>query len=381
MQTIFVLNPDLFMNTAFIAREIFTGHEMETGKAVLVKEGKVVSLVAVEDIPANYLIRDLKGYMLAPAFIDLQIYGGNGKLFSTELTTEALDAVYEYCLEGGCTQFMITMATNSIEKFLKGIGLVKKYQAMGGKGLLGLHLEGPYINPAKKGAHLESFIKKPTSEEVNMLLEKGKGAFKMMTLAPEQCDQATIDVLIQHKIIVSSGHSNASYDQAINGFYQGIPAATHLFNAMSPLQGREPGMVGAIYDHPDILSSIVCDGIHVDYASVRISKKILGRRLFFITDAVAEVLHGEYQHIHKGDHYALRDGTLSGSSLTMLQAVKNAVQKVGIPLPEALRMASLYPAILMGKDKEWGRIQSGAFADFVLLDEQLSLQQVIVEGE
>jgi N-acetylglucosamine-6-phosphate deacetylase len=276
---------------------------------------------------------------------------------------------------------MITMATNSIEKFLTGIGLVKKYQATGGKGLLGLHLEGPYINPVKKGAHLEAFIRKPTLEEVSMLLEKGRGVIKMMTLAPEQCDKEIIDLLLQYKIIVSSGHSNATYDQAINGFSQGIPAATHLFNAMSPLQGREPGMVGAIYDHPDIMSSIVCDGIHVDFASVRVSKKIMGPRLFFITDAVVEVQHGEYQHILKEDRYLLRDGTLSGSALTMMRAVKNAVEKVGIPLPEALRMASLYPAGLLGSAKKWGTIQAGTHADFVLLDEQLNLQQVIVDGE
>ena len=150
---------------------------------------------------------------------------------------------------------------------------------------------------------------------------------------------------------------------------------------MSPLQGRQPGMVGAIYDHNDVRSSIVCDGVHVDFASVRISKKIMQDRLFFITDAVAEVPYGEYSHVFKGDRYTLPDGTLSGSALTMLKAVRNGVEKVGIPLPEALRMASLYPASLMGLDKKWGVIRPGAQADFVLLDEQLNLLQVIVEGE
>ena len=381
MQIIFLLNPELFMSTAFITQEIFTGHEIVTGKAILVKDGKIVDIISTRNIPAGYRIKDLQGYMLAPAFIDMQIYGGNGKLFSAELTTDAIEATYEYCLQGGCTQFMITMATNSIEKFLYGIEIVKRYQSTGGKGLLGLHLEGPYINPVKKGAHVETFIKKPTIEEVTMLLEKGKGIFKMMTLAPEQCDKNIIELLLQHHIIVSSGHSNATYSQAIDGFYQGIPAATHLFNAMSPLQGREPGMVGAIYDHTDVMSSVVCDGIHVDFTSVRISKKIMNERLFFITDAVVEVKHGEYQHIFKGDRYTLPDGTLSGSALTMLKSVTNAVNKVGIPLPEALRMASLYPASLMKLQKKRGSIQAGAQADFVLLDDQLNLQQVIVDGE
>jgi N-acetylglucosamine-6-phosphate deacetylase len=370
-----------FMATAFMAREIFTGQTIETGKAVLVKDSKIVDIVAASDIPAGYRQQQLDGYLLAPSFIDLQIYGGNGQLFSTELTTESLDAVYEYCLQGGCTQFLITLATNSIEKFLQAMDVARQYQAGGGKGLLGVHLEGPYINPSKKGAHIERFIKKPTPEEIRLLLNKGKGMFRMMTLAPEQCDRECIDLLLQHNIVLSAGHSNARYEQAINGFYQGIPAATHLFNAMSPLQGREPGMVGAIYDHTDVRSSIVCDGVHVDFASVRISKKILGDRLFFITDAVAEVQYGDYVHIFKGDRYTLPDGTLSGSALTMLQAVKNGVEKAGIPLPEALRMASLYPATVMGLEKKRGCIRPGAQADLILLDEQLNLLQVIVDGE
>ncbi|HWB94599.1 MAG TPA: N-acetylglucosamine-6-phosphate deacetylase [Puia sp.] len=367
--------------TAFIAPEIFTGWEIQTGKAVLVKEGKIADIVAATDVPAGYRVRELSGYMLAPAFIDLQIYGGNGKLFSAEMSTEALDAVYEYCLQGGCTQFMITLATNSIEKFVRGLEVARQYLNNGGKGLLGVHLEGPYINPVKKGAHLEKFIKTPTLDELGHLLHKGKDIFRMMTLAPERCDRACIELLLHHGIILSAGHSNATYEEAMNGFYQGIPAATHLFNAMSPLQGRQPGVVGAVYDHNDVRCSIVCDGIHVDYASVRISKKIMQDRLFFITDAVTEVQYGEYTHVFRGDRYTLPDGTLSGSALTMLQAVRNGVEKAGIPLPEALRMASLYPAMVLGEKDRRGTIQRGANADMVLLNDQLELLQVIVEGE
>jgi N-acetylglucosamine-6-phosphate deacetylase len=369
------------MYTAFTAREIFTGHEILTGKAVLVKEGKVVDIVPYNRIPPAYLIRESGAYMLAPSFIDLQLYGGNGKLFSAELSVESLDATYKACMLGGCSHFMITMATNSIEKFLAGAETVRSYWGGDGKGLLGLHLEGPYINPKKKGAHIEKYIKKPCMEEVNMLLDKGRGIIKMITIAPEQCEENIIDRLLQAGILVSAGHSNASYEEAINGFYGGIPAATHLFNAMSPLQGRGSGMVGAIYDHGEVMSSIVCDGIHVDFSSVRISKKLMGERLFFITDAVVEVEHGEYIHIWKGDRYTLPDGTLSGSALTMLQAVKNGVEKVGIPLPEALRMASLYPAKLLGMEGKLGSLQPGAQADFLLLDEQLNLQQLVISGE
>lgn len=368
------------MNTAFLAAQIFDGDNMLRDNAVLVEDGKIISSVSKNDIPSNFRIRDFENYILAPAFVDLQIYGGNGKLFSTDLTTESLDATYEYCLNGGCTRFMITMATNSLEKFLIGIDTVRQYWNGGGKGLLGLHLEGPYINPQKKGAHLEQFIKKPTAHEVTMLLERGKGIIKMITVAPEICDEAIIGLMLNAGILVSAGHSNASYQDGLNGFNWGIPAATHLFNAMSPLQGREPGMVGAIYDHARVVSSIVCDGIHVDFGSVRISKKILGERLFFITDAVAEVLHGEYQHIFKKDRYTLPNGTLSGSALTMMQCVKNGIMKVGMDLTEALRMASYYPAKLIGLNN-FGTLFQGSDADFVLIDENLNLKQVIVAGE
>jgi N-acetylglucosamine-6-phosphate deacetylase len=369
------------MSNAFIAREVFTGRDIQTGKAVLTRDGKIVDIVPVDDIPSNYRVRELPGYLLAPAFIDLQIYGGNGLLFSGELSTAALEATYEYCLEGGCTQFMITLATNSIDKFLRGFEVAREYRMAGGKGLLGVHLEGPYIHPVKRGAHLEKFIKTPTLEEIGLLLQKGKDIFRMMTLAPERCDRACIDLLISNGIIVSAGHSNATFEEASAGFYQGIPAATHLFNAMSPLQGRQPGMLGAIYDNNDVRSSIVCDGVHVDFASVRISKKIMADRLFFITDAVTEVQYGEYCHVFKGDRYTLPDGTLSGSSLTMLRAVRNGVENAGIPLPEALRMASTYPAAVLGEADRRGCIRPGACADLVLLDEQLNLIQVIVEGE
>lgn len=364
------------MSIAYTNARLFTGQSVETHKAVLVQDQQIVDVIPATEVPAHYTIHDLKGHNLAPAFIDLQIYGGNGKLFSQEISLDALQATYEYSLAGGCPHFMITMATNTIDKFLQGMDMVRQYWAQGGKGLLGLHLEGPYMNPVKRGAHLLECIKKPTMEEVKLLLERGKDVFKMITLAPEQCDPAIIDLLIQHDIIVSAGHTNATYQQGVAAFDRGIPAATHLFNAMSPLQHREPGMVGAIFNHPGVMSSIVCDGIHVDYAAVHIAKSLMKERLFFITDAVAETTTGEYQHLFSGDRYALPDGTLSGSALTMMQCVKNGVDQVGIPLDEALRMASTYPAQLI-KDRKMGRIAKDFEANMVVFDDALQVRQVI----
>jgi N-acetylglucosamine-6-phosphate deacetylase len=363
------------MLTAYTNAKVFTGRALEINKAVLTDNDIITGIVEANEIPSQYMQVDLKGLTMAPAFVDLQIYGGNGKLFSQELSVESLKATYEYCLHGGCSHFMITMATNTIEKFIKGFEVVREYYKQGGKGLLGLHLEGPYINPSKRGAHLQDCVKKPTMEEVKMLLQKGEGVFRMMTLAPEQCDDTVIDLLLQNNIILSAGHSNANYQQAQQAFNKGIPAATHLFNAMSPLQHREPGMVGAVFNHPFVMSSIVCDGVHVDYSVVHIAKKVLQKRLFFITDAVTETPEGEYQHVFKGDRYTLPDGTLSGSALTMLQCVKNAVAHTGIALEEALRMASTYPAQLI-KDQKLGKIEAGYAANFVVFDELLELQRV-----
>ena len=240
-----------------------------------------------------------------------------------------------------------------MEKFFQGIEAAGAYLASGKKGLLGLHLEGPWISPAKRGAHIEAYIKKPTRGDVNALLEKGRGIVKMITLAPEQCDDEIIELLLENGILVSAGHSNASYKRAREVFGLGVPAATHLFNAMSPLQGREPGMVGAIYDDGRVMSSIICDGVHVDFPSVRISKKMMSERLFFITDAVTEILEGNYQHIFKGNRYTLPDGTLSGSCMTMMTTCRNAVMEAGIPLEESLKMCSLYPASLIERSLYW----------------------------
>jgi N-acetylglucosamine-6-phosphate deacetylase len=215
---------------------------------------------------------------------------------------------------------------------------------------------------------------------VQLLLQKSKGTLKMMTLAPEVCSDDVIDLLLQHKIVLSAGHSNATYQQATEAFDKGIANATHLFNAMSPLQGREPGMVGAICNHPSVRSSIICDGIHVDYASVCISKKIMQQRLFLITDAVGAVNEGLYSHVFQNDRFVLPDGTLSGSALTMIQAVRNCVEHAGIAFEEALRMASLYPAQVMGLDHQFGRIEKGYKADLVVLNENKQVTKLMRDG-
>jgi N-acetylglucosamine-6-phosphate deacetylase len=357
------------MRQAFLADGIFTGNETLRGQVLFIENNIVSDILPPVSLPSDITIEKFPDCFITPAFIDLQLYGGNGKLFSHSLDTESLDATRAYCMAGGCSRFMITMATNSMENFLKGIDAAGEYLSSGKKGLLGLHLEGPWINPVKKGAHIETFIKKPPRKDVELLLEKGRGIVKMITLAPEQCDDEIINLIMDHGILVSAGHTNATYQQASHAFKIGVPAATHLFNAMSQLQGREPGMVGAIYDDANVMSSIICDGVHVDYASVRISKKIMGERLFYITDAVTSISEGYYKHVYKGDRYTLPDGTLSGSCMTMMSTLKNSVEKARISLEESLKMCSVYPAGLL-KDPFLGKIKKGQAADFNIINKK-----------
>ncbi|HTH30244.1 MAG TPA: N-acetylglucosamine-6-phosphate deacetylase [Lacibacter sp.] len=365
---------------AFYNGIVFTGDRFINDQAVLVNNGIIETILPIDELSADTDRYDLQGNLLVPAFIDLQLYGGNGLLFSQTLNEDAIVATDAYCISGGCTRFLLTLATNGIDVFLKGIEVAKTFlQQHPESGLLGLHLEGPYVNPVKRGAHLLEHIKQPTTDEVKLLLDKSEGIVKMITLAPEQCSDEVIKLLLDHNVIISAGHSNATYQQATAGFSKGITTATHLFNAMSPLQGRELGMVGAIYDHATVYSSIVADGFHTSFEAVRISKKMMQERLFLITDAVAESKEGAYQHILKDDRYVLPDGTLSGSALTMIKAVNNCTTHAGIEFDEALRMASLYPA-RAAKLNGLGKIEQGFKADLVILSKQNNVMQSFRNG-
>lgn len=366
---------------AYCNGPVFTGEKWLKGVCILVKNNKIVEIVAENNLPSDAERIDLRGNTLAPAFIDLQIYGGNGQLFGEHPSVEALEATYNYCLAGGAAHFMPTVATHSRSVMFAAMDAVKAYQNQGKKGVLGLHLEGPYINSFKRGAHLTEFIREyPSLDAVKKLLEHAEGVVKMMTIAPEVVSEKVIDLLQKHGVTLSIGHSNATFTEAKAAFAKGINAATHLFNAMSPFHHRWVGVVGAIYGDTNVCASIVADGYHVDFEAIRLSKLILKERLFLITDAVTANPNGRYNHRLDGGKYVIPDVTLpnspltlSGSALTMLKAVQNCVEKVGIPLEEALRMAALYPAKVIGLDHQMGRIEVGFDADFVVLDKGLKM--------
>jgi N-acetylglucosamine-6-phosphate deacetylase len=367
------------MITALQNIRIISDGQLLTGLNVLLKDNKILDLVISSDVPTNARLIDLQNAYLSPAFIDLQIYGSGGKLFGGKPEVSALRQMEHDLYNQGCTGFLATVATNTPEVFEKAIAAAKAFRSES-KGIFwGLHFEGPYLNHKRKGAHPHELIKRADLDEIKRWIDLADGELKMMTIAPELQSDAVLDYLNQQHIILSVGHSDASYAEA-NRFLNGsIPAATHLYNAMPPLHHRQPGLIAAIFNMSPF-TSIIADGIHVDFAMIKLAKKILGNKLFLITDAVTEMNTGVYQHRLQGDHYVMPDGTLSGSSISMLQSVKNIVGSAGIPLPEAVNMASLYPAILMKKDQFKGKIKSGFDADMLVLDENLSLIQVIFQG-
>lgn len=344
--------------------KIFTGETWMT-EAYITVEGDRVQAVSEQGTASETI--DLGGRTLAPAFIDIQLYGGNGLLFGEHPSVESVAATVAYSREGGAELILPTVATNSDEIVFAAIDAVQAYWDQGGTGVFGLHLEGPFLNPKRRGAHAIDKIQEPTLENIRKIIDRGRGVVKLMTIAPELFSDEGLQLLKDAGIILSAGHSDATYDQANAAFGKGVTLCTHLFNAMSPLQHRAPGLVGAILDHGTVLSSLVTDGYHVDPAAIRIAKKAMGERLFIITDAVTANAGGYYQHRLDGNRYVMPDGTLSGSALTMRKAVQFCVEKVGLNVGEALRMASLYPARALGIDHEWGRIAPSYRSGFAIL--------------
>lgn len=356
---------------AYTNAHIFTGDTFISEYCVLVEDGAIKQIIHEKNLPDNIPTYDCGEKFLVPAFIDLQVYGASGKLFSEIPTIESLLALYDYNKNSGTANCLVAIPTLPIENIFTCIDAIKKYWSKGGKGILGMHLEGPFINIEKKGAHAQECIHTPDVSEVTALLKKSDGVIKMVTLAPEILNKNIIQLFLDHNVKVSIGHSSATYEQAIDAINAGATEITHLFNAMSPLHHRAPGIIGAAFINKNVNASIIADGIHVHYEAIKIAKHMMRDRLFLITDAVTTSNKTPYQHHFKNDHYEMENGTLSGSALTMIKAVKNIMDNCDISLEEALRMASLYPAKVLGIENKFGRIEQGYEAHFTLIDKNL----------
>lgn len=362
--------------------KIFTSEEIIEDKIILIEGEKINKFIVEEDIEEmdeDLQIIDLKHFNIAPSFIDIQIYGGGGSLYNSKTSEETIRQTYLEIRRQGTAYFQITLSSTPLDKILEAINGAKDYLKNGGKGLIGLHLEGPFFSFPKRGAHVAEFIRKPTEEELKTIIEACDGLSTYMTIAPEEFTDEQLQLLLDSDIIIAAGHSSATYQQAMDAFGKGIKRVTHLFNAMSQFQSREPGLVGATYDS-DVWASIIPDGIHVDFNSVRISKKIMGKRLLMITDAVTNDVSGDYKFIHAGTHYTDTKGTLSGSALSMMQGVKNCVEQVGISLEESLRMASTYPAEVLNAAHYLGKIKPDYQANMVIFDDNFVVKGIIEHG-
>lgn len=354
------------MTYSISAKQIFTGNEWLYNKTLVVSNGILQEINDCDS--AEY-------HLIAPSFIDAQVYGANGYLFSEHKNVKALEELYKHCLAYGTTHFIPTVATNTYETIYACIKAVQDYWQQEGKGCLGLHVEGPWLNVEKRGAHVEELIHAPTLEQVKNLFAYAKGAIKILTIDPEVISEDVLNFLQTQNVILSIGHSNSSYQEAFSFFNKGKHVATHLYNAMSGLQHRSPGVVGAVLNHPTAMASIVADGFHVNYEAVEIAYKIMGNRLFAITDAVTNCNTGYYQHQLMGSKYE-SNGILSGSALTMHQAFLNLHNHVNVNLQDALSMCSTNVAKALQLYPSLGTIRVGEDFNAVALNNEFQLVNV-----
>ncbi|EEZ00579.1 N-acetylglucosamine-6-phosphate deacetylase [Vibrio sp. RC586] len=367
--------------------KIYTGNDVLVKHAVIINDDKIEAICSADSLSSDINIVDLNGANLSPGFIDLQLNGCGGVMFNDEITANTIDIMHKANLKSGCTSFLPTLITSSDENMRQAIAAAREYQSQYPNQSLGLHLEGPYLNVMKKGIHSVDFIR-PSDDEMIEIMCANRDVIAKVTLAPENNKPEHIEKLVEAGIVVSIGHTNATYAEARQSFESGISFATHLFNAMTPMVGREPGVVGAIYDTPDVYAGIIADGFHVDYANIRIAHKLKGEKLVLVTDATAPA-GAEMDHfIFVGKKVYYRDGkcvdengTLGGSALTMIEAVQNTVEHVGIALDEALRMATLYPAKAIGVDNKLGRIKKGMIANLTVFDRDFNVKATVVNGQ
>lgn len=326
--------------------------------------------------------------ILVPGFIDLQINGASGVDFLTSTTDADLLRVGRYLASTGVTAFMPTLITSPPSVLREALMRWGQLAArLSAPRIVGLHLEGPFLNPQFKGAHPARYLRAPDPTLAASLLDAARGAVRMVTLAPELPGaREVIRLLRKRRCIVAAGHTGATYDQAQAAFSQGVTHATHLFNAMRPVHHRDPGIVGAALQHPQVTVSLIADFVHTHPAIVHLTVRLKGwERVALVTDAIAaagargKVTRLGARTVRVSDAPRLADGTLAGSALSMDRAVRN-VTSLGIPLREAVQMASTTPAQLLGRG-DLGRIEGGAVADLVVLDQALHVRAVYAAGE
>lgn len=375
---------------ALCAARIFDGEGWHEEAALIVAYGEVEAVVPAASIPAGVKRIEADGSMLAPGFVDLQVNGGGGVMLNDHPDIASIETICAAHAPFGTTALLPTLITDTPEITAAAMEAGRQAVAKKVPGFLGLHLEGPHLSLTRKGAHDPKLIRKMEDADLKALVAAvGAMPVLLTTVAPESVGLEQVEALAKAGVIVSLGHTDTSHATAIAYAKAGATMATHLFNAMSPLGSREPGLVGAALDTGTLFAGLIADGIHVDPAvmAIALRAKRGPGKIFLVTDAMATIgthmssftLNGRTVY-RKDGSLRLADGTLAGADLDMISAVRFMHRTIGLDLGEALRMASLYPAEAVGRSQRLGRLAKGARANIVALTGDLDVGSVWIDG-
>ena len=338
--------------------------------------------------PAEARIVDCGGRLLLPGFIDTQVNGGGGKLFNDDPSVETIRTIAAAHRRFGTTGLLPTLISDDLSVVERGIAAVDAAIEAGVPGVLGVHVEGPFLSPARHGIHLKSKLRRLEDDYIDLLASARHGR-TLVTLAPECATPAQVARLVAAGVIVAAGHSDADYATVRAAIDAGLSGFTHLFNAMSQLANRAPGMVGAALEDDTTYAGIIADGHHLHDATLRVAVRAKGQhRLMLVTDAMPSVGSDETRFVlqgreiwRDGDTLHGEDGVLAGSTLTMSGAVKGMVERGRVPLAAAVTMASATPAAFLGLGHHIGTIAAGMRADLVLIDDDYAVRETWIGGE
>ncbi len=375
------------MPQALVNGRLLIGRKLVSGQAVIVDEGRIVSVVPREDFPRGAEVYDLGANTLVPGFIDTQVNGGGDRLFNDDPSVETIAAIGAAHRRFGTTGFLPTLISDDAGKIAAALDAARAAIAAGVPGVLGVHVEGPFLNPDKKGIHDATKLR-PISDSDIDLLTRGGGGKTIVTLAPESVPADAIRRLASGGVIVCAGHTQASADQISDALRNGVRGFTHLFNAMSQLGAREPGVVGAALYDKDSWCGIIVDGHHVDPRVLKIALRATPHRRFILVSDAMPSVGGRKSFLLNGDEISAvggkcvnAHGTLAGSDLDMATAVRNATTMLGLTLPDAVALAAANPAAFLGLDHELGQIAPGHRASLVLLDAGLHVLESWIDGQ
>ena len=375
------------MKQALIGAQLFSGKEFLDNRALLIDGENIIDIINEHNIPKNFKIQKLNGGILSPGFIDLQVNGGGGKLFNNSPDKESLNTIIEAHQYFGTTSIMPTVISDSLN-VLKRCTTTISEEIENNKSLLGVHIEGPFFNVKYRGVHQKQYINTINSDYLN-LFENLKDFPVMLTLAPECISTKQLKHLKSLGFKILAGHTDASYDQLEEAIKYGLDGFTHLFNAMGQISAREPGVVGSALTFDNATASIIVDLHHVHPSLIQMAYKQKPQgKLFFVSDSMATIHHGEpsfelYDEVVSESNGRIinSEGKLAGSSITQIDAIKNAYQSCNIPLNEALAMASRYPAEYLGVANYLGSLKSDYRADLTHFDLDFQVQNVWIAGK